>query len=99
MQEFAIIDNDGKLFGLPAKTFTSRTAAHEAMHYLMQRRKEMKDEAKTAAELLASREFLLREDVAKTRQEFEDTIRRWELEEPRRYSIYSREVSPWVPQK
>lgn len=98
MREFAIIDDDGKLFGLPAKTFTSFEAAESVMHVLQNRRAEMKAQAEEAAVELAKSSLLTGEAMEHRRQELTDCIQRWELEGPRRYTIYGREVSPWAPQ-
>lgn len=49
MDEFAVIDNDGKLWGNPAQTFTSADAAARVVDYIAERRREMEyahDEAK-----------------------------------------------------
>lgn len=41
--EYGVMDNDGQLFGLPARTFVSQEAAAGTLRYLESRRDAMRD--------------------------------------------------------
>lgn len=96
MREFAIIDNDGQLFGLPAKTFTSLEAAEAAMKFLDDRRAEMKREAEEAESYLSTHTGWDNE-TASQEQQLHDAVARWAREKDRTYKIRVREVGPWNP--
>lgn len=94
--QFAILDDQGQVFGMRQETYVSMEAAQSALDFLMERRKAMQQEAHRAYLELsthtgwdnetASREASLREAVA-----------RWDNEKDRNYRIARREVTPWVP--
>lgn len=44
MDEYAIVDNDGKLWGNPAQMFTSEEAAYRALDFLLRHRIEMAEQ-------------------------------------------------------
>lgn len=44
MEEFAIVDNDGKLWGNPAQTFTSEEAADRMLAFIANHRGEMAEQ-------------------------------------------------------
>lgn len=93
-QEFGIVDQDGVLFGLPARTFTSYDAARDVMTHLQARRLEMEVEAGRAQANLDS--VLLKDKLTvEHRDNLEEVVRRWKLEQPRSYSIVVRDVGRW----
>lgn len=91
--EYGIVDQDGKLFGLPARTFTSREAANEVLEHIRERREEMALEAKDAAEALAGP--FQNQLTEPHKDSLREVVRRWELEKPRSYRIVARRVSAW----
>lgn len=92
-QQFAIIDDRGQQFGLPAREFNSKEAAEEALDFLRGRRRAWEQDAAQALEELTTSENM----NSSRRQELEDRIRRWDVERDRSYQVMRREVTPWTP--
>lgn len=88
--EFAIRDQDGAFFGLPARSFVSRAAANDTLHFLMQQRARMEAEATEAAKQLRESDLPGPLHVA-----WNDAIERWAYEEPRQWRIVEREATDW----
>lgn len=91
--EFAIIDDRGQQFGLPARTFVDRSAAESALEHLQLRRAEISDEAQQARDQLNGPFQHRLTDEMRTR--YQEAIQRWENEAPRTYSVYQRYVGSW----
>lgn len=92
--EFAIVDNNGVFFGLPAKTFVSQQAAQDVLDYLGKRRDEMHQEALQAESQL--RGPFKRKNIAEAHaRDLEEAVARWKAEEPRSYRIVVRPVGEW----
>lgn len=96
MKQFAIFDNEGVQFGLPAREFPSLEAAQSTLDFLLQRREEMKAESQAAARELAMATGWDNE-TAQREADLQAAIDRWQKEKDRTYSIKLREVTPWVP--
>lgn len=92
--EYAIVDNAGVFFGLPAKTFTSQEAAQAVLDYIGRRRDEMHQEALSAESQLTG-VFQRKNLTEDHRRALEETVARWKAEEPRSYSIVVRPVGEW----
>lgn len=89
--EFGIIDDQGVLFGLPARTFESIEAAKNIFDFLVQRRADMKRAANDA-----QTELQLGVKEA-DRHRLQDVVEVWAREKDRRFTIVRREVSDWEP--
>lgn len=87
--EYAIFDDQGQQFGLPARSWLSKEACQAAFDFLEQRRLQM---ASDAAEARGRLSFV---KSRQARDELISTIARWENEEHRSYRILRRQVSPW----
>lgn len=94
--EYAIFDDDGKQFGLPARSWTSIEAANQALDYLRQRRREMEQKAVDAK---AELDFTLRKEPlpVQHREALESAVAAWDREKERVYSVLKREVGQWQP--
>lgn len=100
--EYAIRDDAGNFWGLPAKQFDSPAAAYKAFDYLKERRDALRDEAVAArAELDALKTVDPgttvggEEGIAARSRDLQEAIERWEREEPRRWQIVKRQISSW----
>lgn len=91
--EFAITDNDGKLFGLPARLFNSHEGADDLLTYLGERRTEMELEANKARDLLTGP--FQTNVTGNYKQALEDQVTRWDAEKTRSYRIVQRPVGEW----
>lgn len=89
--EYAIFDDRGVQFGLPAKSFTDRDAADRALEFLRDRRREIEKTAHDADEALKNNPDATYEQ----KKEWQEEVIRWDQEKSRVYSICKRAVGPW----
>lgn len=94
MKKYAIFDQAGVQYGLPAKEFDSLEAAEKTLDFLMKRREEMRLESQAAARELAVADG---HGPEHRERQLVEAIDRWNNEKDRTYSIKMCEVTPWVP--
>ncbi len=90
INEYAVIDNHGVLFGLPAKTFIEPEAAVAVLDSLRRSRERMQVEAEAAQRVLATGVETIQQG-----EQLQELVQRWEKERTRSWTIYGRTVSPW----
>jgi hypothetical protein len=89
--EYAIFDDRGVQFGLPAKTWDTREAVDNALEFLGDRRREMERTAVLAQEALDQQPMADREQ----KREWQEEVMRWDQEKSRVYTVLQREVGSW----
>lgn len=92
-QEYAIRDERGELFGLPAATFLTRDAVDKAMEMLTRVRDRMEQEAQDAQRLLDDPRAPAETEA--NRVALLETVERWAREKPRQWRIVTRQISDW----
>lgn len=90
IEEFGIIDDRGKLFGLPIAVWNVYDAAKATFDHLTARRGLMKREAYDAAMRLQAGVRNMDE-----RYHLEEVVEQWNREKDRRFFIVRREVTEW----
>lgn len=94
MKQYAIRDQAGELFGLPAKTFDNEEAAKNAYRFLQQTRERLRKEAAEATSELAAGNW--DNETAARERDLEDAVDRWRREQPRQWTVVVREVTEWT---
>lgn len=92
MKEYAIFDNNGVQFGLPARSWRTVEELDRAFDVLVARRSEMQQEAVEARQQIEAGDA-----PVPVQQRMQDAVQRWELEKQRSYVKRMREVGPWNP--
>lgn len=90
--EYAVRDNDGALFGLPATMFTSEEAARKVLEFVTSQREEMRRNAVIAQRVL---DDTVRKPGFEERARLNETVARWQREKERVFTVVRRQVSPW----
>lgn len=90
--EYAVRNEAGQLWGLPAATYVTEEAAREVLTFVEERRSNMKREAQMARKELTGPLFV---GTPADKADLEEAIHRWDLEKDRSWAVARREVGQW----
>lgn len=96
--EYAVIDDQGQLMGMPTKTYETERAANSVRKILVDRHAALAKAADSAQTALDANDDYDEDKVELTSSEkamFREMIETWDANKDRTYTVMARQVSAW----